>query len=266
MATRGSQKVDEKKIQQAVETWLKRHRAAVQDKNIGEAVAQFKKSYQKEISDRGNKIIRRVIAEGRTSGGGAGTSGTSTSTRQSTRTSTANTRGVQKPAPSGIKGAVKSATDKAGSAVKTATKAGRIARGAGTGAMAALYSEELGGGKDTRTAKYTEETAQELGKQLKEKMAKAGIGGSKGSHTVKRGDTMSAIAQRAGVTLKELKAANPQIENINQIKPGQKIKLPKQSIKGTGKSIYAAKGGMIKANCGASMKPTQKSSQTKGKK
>ena len=55
---------------------------------------------------------------------------------------------------------------------------------------------------------------------------------------------MSAIAKRYGVRLSEIKAANPNIKNLNKIRPGQKIKVPKESIKGTGKSIYE---GMTKA-------------------
>jgi LysM repeat protein len=145
-------------------------------------------------------------------------------------------------------------------------------------------------------------------------------GGS--SYTIKKGDTLSAIAKDSGVRLAELRDANPQIKDLNKIMPGQKIKLPGQTIKGSGKSIYEgmtkaemekmamkqksragrgakdisakteadtlamlrqeklrrqnkettakkAKGGMAKksyakggyVNCGASMKPTQKSSK-----
>jgi len=131
-----------------------------------------------------------------------------------------------------------------------------------------------------------------------------------GSYTVKSGDTMSAIAKRSGVRLSELRDANPQIKDLNKIKPGQKLKVPGASIKGSGKSIYEgmsksemesmakrnrsrkgrggrdvsskdeadtlamlreekvrrqnkqkvgmATGGMVKANCGASMKPNRK--------
>ena len=64
------------------------------------------------------------------------------------------------------------------------------------------------------------------------------------SYTIKSGDTLSAIAKRYGVRLSEIKAANPNIKNLNKIRPGQKIKVPKESIKGTGKSIYE---GMTKA-------------------
>ena len=47
-----------------------------------------------------------------------------------------------------------------------------------------------------------------------------------GDYTVKRGDTLSAIAQQQGVSLSSLIAANPQISNPNVIHPGQQIHLP----------------------------------------
>jgi LysM repeat protein len=60
---------------------------------------------------------------------------------------------------------------------------------------------------------------------------------SKG-YTIKKGDTLSAIAEREGIRLSELKAANKGIKDLNKIRVGQKITVPKASIKGTGKSIY----------------------------
>ena len=140
------------------------------------------------------------------------------------------------------------------------------------------------------------------------------VQGAKGSsYTIKKGDTLSAIARDSGVRLSELRDANPQIKDLNKIMPGQKIKVPGATIKGSGKSVYEgmtkaemekmamkqksrkgrggrdvsakdeadtlamlrqeklrrenkkkvgmAKGGVVKANCGASMKPTQKSSK-----
>lgn len=45
-------------------------------------------------------------------------------------------------------------------------------------------------------------------------------------YTVKAGDTLSAIAQRNGTTVKALLAANPQIKNQNSIKIGDKITIP----------------------------------------
>ena len=46
------------------------------------------------------------------------------------------------------------------------------------------------------------------------------------THTVQPGDTLSEIAERHGVALAELIAANPQISNPDLIFPGQEIHLP----------------------------------------
>jgi nucleoid-associated protein YgaU len=48
-------------------------------------------------------------------------------------------------------------------------------------------------------------------------------------HIVKSGETLSAIADDHGVSLKSVIAANPQIHNPNLIHPGQVIKLPKHA-------------------------------------
>ncbi len=47
-----------------------------------------------------------------------------------------------------------------------------------------------------------------------------------GTYTVRSGDTLSGIAQRHGVSLDALIAANPQIRNPNLIYPGQTVHLP----------------------------------------
>ena len=57
------------------------------------------------------------------------------------------------------------------------------------------------------------------------------------SYTVQRGDTMSGIAARHGVSLAALTAANPQIRNPNLIHPGQKINIP-----GAGQAPAPAQG------------------------
>lgn len=50
--------------------------------------------------------------------------------------------------------------------------------------------------------------------------------GSSDSVTVRRGDTLSAIAERHGVSLEALLAANPQIRNPDRIFVGDRIELP----------------------------------------
>jgi LysM repeat protein len=43
---------------------------------------------------------------------------------------------------------------------------------------------------------------------------------------VAKGDTMSKIAKRYGLTIEALLAANPQIKNPNKIKVGDEITIP----------------------------------------
>ena len=50
-----------------------------------------------------------------------------------------------------------------------------------------------------------------------------------GGHTVRRGDTLSGIAQQNGVSLQELLASNPQIKNPDLIHPGQQVNLPNRN-------------------------------------
>lgn len=49
---------------------------------------------------------------------------------------------------------------------------------------------------------------------------------SSSSYTVKKGDTLSEIANRQGVGLNQLIKANPQIKDPNMIMPGQQIQMP----------------------------------------
>jgi spore coat assembly protein SafA len=63
----------------------------------------------------------------------------------------------------------------------------------------------------------------------------SGSSGAKsgGSYTVRSGDTLSGIASKNGVSLKNLLAANPQIKNPDLIYPGQKINIPGGDTSGT---------------------------------
>lgn len=45
-------------------------------------------------------------------------------------------------------------------------------------------------------------------------------------YTVKAGDTLSAIAQRYGVTIAQIQTANPQIKDVNKIAVGDQITIP----------------------------------------
>jgi LysM repeat protein len=46
------------------------------------------------------------------------------------------------------------------------------------------------------------------------------------TYIVVKGDTFDTIAQRLGVTEADLKKANPNITNINQLTPGEKVHVP----------------------------------------
>jgi LysM repeat protein len=61
------------------------------------------------------------------------------------------------------------------------------------------------------------------------------------TYTVKKGDTLSAIAAKAGISLKQLIGLNPQIKNPNLINPGQVITTSKSTSTATKpKSVAAA--------------------------
>ena len=94
-----------------------------------------------------------------------------------------------------------------GSHAASGTTAG--APGSSTGAPGNLVGEDGGGGNGRRSARATNIS-----------------GGSGTDHTVRRGDTLWAVARQTGVSLRALIAANPQIENPNLIIPGQTVHLP----------------------------------------
>jgi len=57
--------------------------------------------------------------------------------------------------------------------------------------------------------------------------------------TVKKGDTVSAIAKSVGVSVAAVAAANPQIANLSKINVGQKITIPTVTPTKTSSSTYA---------------------------
>ena len=63
-----------------------------------------------------------------------------------------------------------------------------------------------------------------------------------GPVTVKSGDTLSQIAKSKGLTLASLMAANPGIKNANEIRVGQKIKMPTGGAKSRAQGIAKKKG------------------------
>ena len=104
-----------------------------------------------------------------------------------------------------------------------------------------VRNTNAGAGTKTKTTTNTNMNSRRLGQM-------AGTSRNKG-YTIKKGDTLSAIAKREGIRLAELKAANKDIKDLNKIRVGQKIKVPGgASIKGTGRSIYEgmSKSEMVK--------------------
>ena len=68
--------------------------------------------------------------------------------------------------------------------------------------------------------------------------------GSGGTYTVKKGDTLSGIAQKYGTTVSELVRLNG-IDNPNLIYPGQKIKLPRGKSSSKPKYYTVKKGDTL---------------------
>ena len=61
-------------------------------------------------------------------------------------------------------------------------------------------------------------------------------------HTVKKGDTLSAIANKYGTTVQKLAEYN-NIKNPNQLSVGQKIKIPGKSTAAVKETLYTVKKG-----------------------
>lgn len=62
--------------------------------------------------------------------------------------------------------------------------------------------------------------------------------GASSSYTIKSGDTLSQIAQRNNLSVRDLMSANPDIEDANRINVGQNLRIP-TSVASRGKNIYA---------------------------
>ena len=275
MATRGEQKVDEKKLQKAVESWVKTHRAKIKDQRMQAAVDDFVKQHRKEVGDRGMRIIRRVISEGRTKPAAAkpmtaSRSGPTSSNEKPIRAE--NRRGTSK---STAEKAIKTATDKAKSTVSAASRVGKLAKGM-TGVGALLTASEAGAGSDVVPAGRRDEFVKKMDAERKAKEKAQGRGRGDGAketatrraaqadkkhvdaatkanksdkdrpktYKIKKGDTLSEIAQKHGLKTDELAKKN-EIADKNKIYAGRTLKL--------------SKGGY--ANCGASMAPTQASTK-----
>ncbi len=97
-----------------------------------------------------------------------------------------------------------------------------------------------GSGKDIRGRKFAKEEAVNMLKKESPKLVKRLTKkASGGSMKIKSGDTLSQIAKKNNISLRQLLSANPSIKNANKIRVGQSIKLP--STKMTGSSIGATR-------------------------
>jgi LysM repeat protein len=97
-----------------------------------------------------------------------------------------------------------------------------------------------GSGKDIRGRKFAkEEAVNMLKKESPELVKRLTKKASGGSMKIKSGDTLSQIAKKNNISLRDLLSANPSIKNANKIRVGQSIKLP--STKMTGSSIGATR-------------------------
>lgn len=80
-------------------------------------------------------------------------------------------------------------------------------------------------------------------------------------HTVSNGENLTVIAKKTGVSVEELKKANPKLKNSDLIRPGDKINVPSKSKASADKSSQSQK----KDSKQASSKSTQTTSNKKKK-
>ena len=77
-----------------------------------------------------------------------------------------------------------------------------------------------------------------------------------GSYKIKKGDTLSQIAQRRGTTVSKIMKMNPGIKDKNKIRAGAGLKLPPKQIKSTAADKAKAQRG--KSDFGKIFSPTEK--------
>jgi len=108
-------------------------------------------------------------------------------------------------------------------------------------AMKARIRKKMKGSKaGASTGKATEDSIREIGKEMGVFANKSGGAIKKatgGPVEVKKGMTLSQIAKDNNTSIQALLTANPGIKNANQIRIGQKIKMPKaKSVPGNTKT------------------------------
>jgi hypothetical protein len=296
MATRGEQKIDEKKLQKAVESWVKQHRAKIADQRMQAAVDDFVKQHRKEVGDRGMRIIRRVIAEGRTT--------PTVKSKTPTRGSSLRTEDRRpKVTKQGVEKMVKTATDKAKPTLKDASKIGKVAKGLGVvtalvtpgnmgvpkGEATSMAEEYAMAERDANLARLKKQMSENKKADSKPKPTPKAESKPKSTPKPENKATTEAkkkaamekarATDRAGVEARKetarkenarreaLRAHNKRITSMSpeerkkyrESEAGKSGKLLKN--RGGSVSKYSSGGMAQRANCGASMKPTQKSSR-----
>jgi LysM repeat protein len=130
-----------------------------------------------------------------------------------------------------VRAAARSTTPKTDKMLPRVTRAQRakIVRDKRRRAVAAAKNKNAG---ITAARKPINKAGRELGTPLA--LAGATLGAlpltKAKTYSVKKGDTLSQIAKREGISLKDIKAANSTIKNLNKINAGQKIKLPRMLL------------------------------------
>jgi hypothetical protein len=75
---------------------------------------------------------------------------------------------------------------------------------------------------------------------------------------VKSGDTMSALAAKAGVSLAAMKAANPQITNPSLIRPGQVLNIPAAKSTASTTDSSASRAALVKLQSNQTLTDAEK--------
>tara|TARA_R100000426_G_scaffold3550_1_gene5845 strand:- start:174 stop:695 length:522 start_codon:yes stop_codon:yes gene_type:complete len=81
--------------------------------------------------------------------------------------------------------------------------------------------------------------AQEKALELKKKVGKQPKRILGKTYVTKKGDTISDIADKMGLTVRQIKKSNPKLEDLNKIPTGMKLKLPQ--VKSIGENVDFAR-------------------------
>lgn len=143
---------------------------------------------------------------------------------------------------------------------KTGVLRGRLQRGGGN-VWSSAYGKVCPG--DSRVKQMAELTKGIRDRNEALRTAAAKKAATTDTHTVKKGDTLGAIARRYGTTVKVLQSLNS-IKNANAISVGQKIKLPTSGVPGWFTVTGVKKGDTLKGRAAADLKGKIKTRRKNG--